>query len=94
MKAKAERQAKKLRKSGAELSPVVIQGNKIAKTWWGVAWCKNLESYADYSNRIGRGRSYVKNGLVLDLKISEGLIESKVYGSHFYNIRIKIDKLS
>ncbi|MCL2020842.1 MAG: SWIM zinc finger family protein [Betaproteobacteria bacterium] len=92
-KEKAKKQLEKLRKKDQELSPIIIEGKKIAKTWWGMAWCKNLESYADYSNRIGRGSAYVKNGFVLDLKIEQGVIRGKVYGSQLYNITIQIDKL-
>ena len=93
-RAKAEKEIIKLRKKDATLSPVVIEGRKIAKTWWGMAWCKNLESYADYRNRIGRGSAYVKNGFVVDLKINEGVVLGKVMGTSLYDIIIKIDKLS
>ena len=66
-KAKAEKQLKQLKKKNPDIKPVIIEGHAIAKTWWGKAWNENLERYADYSNRIGRGRSYVRNGAVLDL---------------------------
>ena len=42
---KAEREIEKLRKKGAVLSPVNIEGRQIARTFWGKAWCDNLESY-------------------------------------------------
>jgi len=90
----AQKEVAKLRKKNSGLSPVVIEGKKIANTWWGTAWCKNLESYADFSNRIGRGRSYVRNGFVLDLKIEEGAIVAKVLGSRIYTTEIEIDILS
>lgn len=90
---KAEKALVKLRKKDPGASPVVIEGKKIAKTWWGIAWCKNLESYAEYQNRIGRGRAYVKNGFVIDLRIDEGIVRGKVYGSSLYNVTISIDKL-
>ena len=90
----AEKQLAKLRKKDPEIQPVAIEGNKIAKTWWGMAWCKNLERYADFDNRIGRGRSYVRNGLVLDLRITDGTITALVSGSSVYSATIKIDKLS
>ena len=77
----AEASVKKLKKKNPDISPVIIEGRTIAKTWWGKSWNKNLESYADYSNRIARGRSYVKNGAVLDLKITEGTINALVQGS-------------
>jgi len=92
-KRSAEKQIAKLRKKNTDLQPVVLEGNKIAKTWWGVSWCENLERYADYGNRIGRGRSYVRNGFVLDLRISEGIITALVTGRNLYTVTIKIDKL-
>jgi len=91
--AKAQKQLQTLRKKNANIAPVVIEGRKIAKTWWGQAWCKNLESYADFSNRIGRGSAYVRNGFVLDLQIEPGAVYAKVYGTHLYNITINIDPL-
>jgi uncharacterized Zn finger protein len=92
-KEKAIKEIEKLRKKDSDLSPVIIEGRKIAKTWWGNAWCKNLEYYADYSNRIGRGSAYIKNGFVVDLKIFEGLVTGKVMGTRLYKIEIKIDLL-
>jgi len=89
----AEKLLDKLRKKDPNIQPIIIEGNKITNTWWGIAWCKNLERYADYENRIGRGRSYVKNGFVVDLRISEGVISAQVSGSSLYTVTIKIDKL-
>lgn len=97
-KAKAEKKLAKMlkQKEYAGIEPVIIEGKTIAKNWWGKSWCINLESYSDYSNRIGRGSAYVKNGMVIDLKISEGCIKSLVMGSGSspYECLVKIDKLS
>ena len=92
---RAEKKLKQLRKKDSSLQPIVIDGGAIAKTWWGKAWNTNLERYADYANRIGRGRSYVRHGSVLDMKISRGEIESLVMGSSSspYSIKIKIGNL-
>lgn len=91
----AKKVVEKLQKKNPDISPVIIEGNKIAKTWWGIAWNKNLESYADYSNRIGRGRSYVKNGFVLDLKINAGIVTALVQGSSSrpYKVTVNIAPL-
>jgi uncharacterized Zn finger protein len=89
----AEKRKKQLEKKLGELHPIIVSGNKIAKTWWGVAWNKNLESYADFANRIGRGRSYCRNGLILDLRVTEGGIAAQVSGSNIYEVDINIDKL-
>jgi uncharacterized Zn finger protein len=93
-KAKAREQLEKLRKKSPNISPVIIEGVKIATTWWGIAWNKNLEGYAQLANRIGRGSAYVKNGFVFDLQINEGEINALVYGSELYKVKIRIDKLS
>ncbi len=89
------KQIAKLSKKNPNISPVIITGKKIATTWWGIAWNANLEAYADYSNRIARGRSYVRSGAVLDLKIGTGVVEALVQGSRAkpYEITIKINPL-
>lgn len=91
-RAKAARKLKELMKNNADIQPITIEGRTIARTWWGKAWNDNLESYADYSNRIGRGRSYVRNGALLDLKIAPGKVESLVQGtrSEPYSVTIRI----
>ena len=91
-KAKAARKLKQLRKKNPAIQPIVLEGQAIAKTWWGKSWNLNLERYADYSNRIGRGRSYVRHGAVLDLQVSAGQVKSLVQGSRTkpYSVTIKI----
>jgi uncharacterized Zn finger protein len=79
-RAKAAKKLEKLKKK-RDVKPVVLQGKAIARTWWGKAWNENLERYADYENRIGRGRSYVRHGAVLDLQIREGEVIALVQGS-------------
>ena len=90
-KRKAQKAAATQKKKNPEIDPIVIKGNKLATTWWGKAWNKNLESYADYENRIGRGRSYVRYGAVLDLKIDRGRIISLVQGSRAKPYRVEIE---
>ncbi len=86
----------KLLKKGADLQPVTLDGHAIARTWWGKAWNENLERYADYGNRLPRGRSYVRNGSVLDLKIAETAVTATVAGSRPkpYAVTIKIKPLA
>ena len=89
----AERQLKKLRNNGQPVSPVTIEGRTIARTFWGKAWCDNLETYRDYENRLPRGRSYVRNGLVLDLQVSASVVKAIVSGSSIYNVTVTIKAL-
>jgi uncharacterized Zn finger protein len=63
------------------LSPVAASRGAIAKSFWGKAWCRNLERYSDYSNRLPRGRTYLRNGSVIDLKIGPGEVTAQVIGS-------------
>ena len=90
---KAEKAAKKLAGKGRAVSPVRIAGRAIASTFWGKAWCANLESYSDYENRLPRGRTYTRNGSVIDLQITGGKIEALVQGSDLYKISLHITAL-
>lgn len=85
--------ARKAKKRSRKCQPVEIKGNKIAKTFWGKAWCDHMESFSDYSNRLPRGRTYARNGSIVDLQISTGRIKAVVGGSEVYEIDIKIEKL-
>jgi uncharacterized Zn finger protein len=87
---KAQREMEKLRKKGAVLSPVKIEGRQIARTFWGKAWCDNLESYRDYENRLPRGRTYVRNGSVVDLQIAPCEVTAIVSGSKIYKVKVSI----
>lgn len=91
-RAKAEKKIKQLKKKNPDLKPISIEGKALAKTWWGKEWNKNLERYADYGNRIGRGRSYVRHKAVLDLQLEPGHVKSLVMGSRSkpYAVTIKI----
>ncbi len=91
--AKAAQEVARRRKKGDNVSPVILNGKKIASTFWGKAWCDNLESYSDYANRLPRGRSYIRNGLVVDLQIHPGKITALVNGSSLYKITIQISPL-
>ncbi|MHB8126394.1 MAG: SWIM zinc finger family protein [Desulfitobacteriaceae bacterium] len=92
----AQKSIEKLKKKNPDISPVIITGTKLTRTWWGKSWNDNLKSYSDYSNRIGRGRSYVRNGAVLDLKITQGNIIALIQGSVSkpYQVNIVIQPLS
>ncbi len=92
--AESRRYAAKLAKGGRKLCPVEISGRTIANTFWGQAWCENLEGYSDYDNRLPRGRTYVRNGSVIDLQIERGLIKALVSGSEIYHIKIEIKPLA
>src|SRR6201984_3096628 len=80
-RAQAAKEVAKRKKKGEAVCPVTIEGRTIARTFWGKAWCENLESYSDYENRLPRGRTYVRNGSIIDLQITKGEIKAQVMGS-------------
>src|SRR5437660_1212394 len=87
---RAAKAARKLVKEGQSLQPICIEGRHIAHTFWSKAWCTNLESYSDYASRLPRGRSYVRNGAVLDLQIAPGTVKALISGTEVYRVNIKI----
>lgn len=91
---KAAKTAAKLAKKGQALSPVTASRGAIAKSFWGKAWCENLERYSDYANRLPRGRTYLRNGSVIDLKIGAGEATAQVMGSSLYRIKVEISAVA
>ena len=86
----AEREVEALRKKGQVIAPVVIETRAVATTFWGKAWCENLESYRDFAYRLERGRSYVRNRAVLDLQIAPLAVTALVSGASIYKVKVSI----
>lgn len=91
----AARRSSRLVGEGRTLSPVRIttRGNKLAQTFWGRSWCSNLERYSDFANRLPRGRTYARNGSVIDLQITQGTVAAMVSGSEIYEVEIRVTPL-
>lgn len=90
---RALREAARLQKNGQPVSPVVVEGRTIARTFWGKAWCENLERYSDFENRLPRGRTYVRNGSVMDLQIAPAEVKALVSGSDIYRVKVEVTRL-
>lgn len=71
------------------------QRGAFVSQWWSQRWISVLESFG-WENRLQRGRSYARQGQVIDLKISKGLIRSRVQGSQPkpYSVTIQMKQLS
>lgn len=95
LRAKAEISSQKAASKGKGMEPVNIVGKGISQSWWGQSWCTNLERYADYENRLSRGKRYVRSGAVIDLRIMKGKIIARVQGSRKapYKVEIHISPL-
>ncbi len=92
---KALKKIETLKKTGEDIHPIGPLPNRglIAKSFWGKAWCKHLEKFSDYSNRLPRGRSYVRNGAVYHLAIDPETVTANVSGSSPYELTIHIAPL-
>jgi uncharacterized Zn finger protein len=53
-----------------------------------------LERYSDFSNRLPRGRTYLRNGSVIDLKIGPGEVSAQVMGSSLYVVIVRISEVA
>lgn len=53
---------------------------KFSRTWWGKRFIKALEEFTE-TGRLGRGRSYARNGKIKSYKLKNGKITAKVRGS-------------
>jgi uncharacterized Zn finger protein len=89
-KKKAAQKIAGLKKKGQNVQPIFLEGKTIVNTFWGKAWCIHLESFSDFDNRLPRGRSYVRNGLVIDLKVNKGNIKALVSGSSVYKVNVTV----
>jgi hypothetical protein len=89
-RARVEAAAARLGKRPGGSDPVRIEGRDITRTFWGQAWCQNLQSYADLAYRLDRGRNYVRSGAVVDLKIAAGEVIARVAGTRLYKVHIGI----
>src|SRR2546423_1570864 len=82
------------KKEGREPAPIELEGRTIAASFWGKSWCENLERYSDFATRLPRGRSYVRNGCVVDLRITAGRVDARVSGTLLYEISISIEPMA
>jgi uncharacterized Zn finger protein len=94
LQAKAAKQLEKLKKQGKNPTPVEIAGRNIANTFIGKAWCENLESYRDSRACIDRGRSYVRNGAVVDMQIKKNKVHALVVGSALYKVELEFEAIA
>ena len=89
-----KRAVARMGREGQSLSPVTASRGAIARSFWGKAWCRNLERYGDFSNRLPRGRTYLRNGSVIDLKIAPGQVSAQVMGSSLYFVVVRISQVA
>ena len=75
LKKNAGASIEKQRKKGKEVHPIIVKGRKITKTWWGNAWCENLERV-----KAGTRKTLCPNGNGCGSSDKEGENRSKSTG--------------
>jgi uncharacterized Zn finger protein len=94
-KERLQREIAKRKKRGEKFEVLAAPAGqkKLCATFWGQAWCRNLESYQQYESRLPRGRSYLRQGNVYNLEIEAGQLSAVVAGSELYDTSIHIQPL-
>ncbi len=92
-RAKAQKVADGYERRGVKLHGVSAQGTKLARTFWGKGWCDHMESFSDFASRLPKGKSYVRNGAIIDLQVLPGRITAKVVGTETYDVDCRIERL-
>lgn len=71
------------------------QRGDFGESWWARRWISVLEGFG-FGSRLTRGRSYARNGSVLNIDIASGQVTARVQGSQRtpYKVAISIIPLS
>ena len=82
------------RRTTAGIKPQSQRGS-FGEKWWSRRWITVLESF-NIGARLGRGRSYARQGQVLDIIVEKGAVTAHVQGSRAtpYNITMRVKPLS
>lgn len=67
---------------------------EFGTSWWAKRWIAVLEGF-NIGARLGRGRSYARNGQVLSIQVEEGRVRAAVQGSRPkpYDITLQVKTL-
>lgn len=81
----------------APARPIPVEGGlttrsrrgAIGETWWSKRFLAALESTL-VGGRLGRGKSYARQGQVIDLTVGAGVIEARVQGTRSTPYRVRL----
>lgn len=93
LEALARQQLAALKAAGEELSPVVGTSRKLAAHFWGSAWMKHLALCESGGWSLAPGRSLLRHGCVLDLRLDQGCIRARVMEERLHEVTVNIDPL-
>lgn len=81
---------------GMDVDPVreIRFTNEVARSFWGRTWCANLEDRGASRHKLARGRTYVRCGAVVNLRILEGRAFARVIGTGLYTVAVRVEPVS
>ena len=89
----AKKRMAELQAEGEELHPVVSATRKLADHFWGSAWMKHLARCEAGGLCLAPGRTLLRHGCVLDLRLAPGLVTARVSAQELYDVRLQIKPL-
>ena len=94
LKRLAAERADALRAEGEQLCPVVCSSRKLAERFWGAAWMRHLAQCEEGGLCLAPGRTLLRHGCVLDLRIAPGCIRARVSAQEIYDVHLRLEPLS
>ncbi len=89
----ASQRAAELTTDGVQLHPVVATSRKLADHFWGSAWMRHLALCEAGGLCLSPGRTLLRHGCVLDLKIAPCSIHALVSAQELYEVKLSLKPL-
>ncbi len=82
-----------LQAEGEELHPVVGCSRALARHFWGKAWMRQLARCESGGYALAPGRSLLRHGCVLDVRLAPGLIRARVGAQRLEEVELRLAPL-
>ena len=89
----AQQRLAELQAGGEELRPVINTTRKLASHFWGSAWMKQLAHCESGGMCLAPGRTLLRHGCVLDLRITPGCITALISAEKLYEVDLHISPI-
>ncbi len=86
----ADARREQLLAAGESLNPVVSRSRKLATRFWGSAWMRHLAVCESGGLCLAPGRTLLRHGCVLDIRVAPGLVSAKVSAEELYEIELRL----
>lgn len=86
----ADARREQLLAAGESLNPVVSRSRKLATRFWGSAWMRHLAVCESGGLCLAPGRTLLRHGCVLDIRVAPGLVSAKVSADELYEIELRL----